>query len=68
MKKWNYKVVKSQRGMDGKWFRYPAAATFEHFSDAEQYATEFAASQAGVSGTRINVLTRGGVSVAEHRV
>lgn len=57
---WRFKVVKSQRGNDGRWFSYPAAATFSEEADARSYAERFAASQraAGVVGTRINVLSR----------
>jgi len=55
---WNYKVVKSQRGMDGRWFSYPAAATFETEAKAREYAAQFAAQQRGIGGTRINVLSR----------
>lgn len=67
---WTHKVVKNQRGMQGKWFDYPAAATFSSEAQARQYAEIFAAEQtaAGVVGTRINVLTRGGRLVAEYRV
>ncbi len=78
MAKWSYKVVKSQRGLDGKWFRHPAAATFQELDEAISYAKQFAASQenAGVGGTRINVLSRRLVSgdfgptqdIAEYRV
>lgn len=78
MTTWNFKVVKSQRGTDGKWFSYPAAATFEVEAEARKYAEKFAASQrsAGVAGIRINVLSRrkfGGPfgrtnNVAEYRV
>lgn len=59
-KAWKYKVVKSQRGMQGQWFSYPAAATFEDLEEAKAYAEEFAAEQraAGVAGTRINVFSR----------
>lgn len=77
-KQWQYKVVKSQRGMDGKWFAHPAAATFVSEADARQYAETFAAEQraAGVAGTRINVLSRRKIAgdfgptnnVAEYRV
>lgn len=56
--KWNYRVVKAQRGGDGKWFRYPAAKTFSNDADARKYAQEFAREQAGVAGTKILVLSR----------
>ena len=67
---WKFKVVKSQRGGDGKWFAYRAAMTTADESEAREYARDFAANQAaaGVVGTRINVLTRGGKHVAEYRV
>ncbi len=60
MKKWNYKVVKTQRGSQGQWFRYPAAATFATKSEAEDYARNFAAQQRGVAGTRVLVVARKG--------
>jgi hypothetical protein len=55
-KGWQYKVVKSQRGMDGKWFSYPAAATFAGEAEARLYAADFAANQQ--TGTRILVISR----------
>jgi hypothetical protein len=58
--KWAYKVVKSQRGGQGQWFRYPAALTTADEAEAIEYAERFAAEQAGVSGTRILVLARKG--------
>ena len=59
-KQWKFKVVKSQRGGQGEWFYYPAAATFEREIGAHRYASQFAASQreAGVTGTRIVVMSR----------
>lgn len=57
---WTVKVVKSQRGGQGQWFRYPAAFTSASESDAIAYAERFAAEQAGVGGTRILVLARKG--------
>ena len=57
---WTHKVVKAQRGSQGEWFRYRAAATFGNETDARQYAEQFAAEQAGVGGTKILVLTRKG--------
>lgn len=57
---WNTKVVKTQRGGDGTWFRYPAAMTATNESDAVKYAEQFARNQAGVAGTRILVLARKG--------
>lgn len=63
--KWAFKVVKAQRGMQGQWFRYRAAATFETQAEAEKYAREFAEDQRGVAGTRILVVARkGGATVA----
>ena len=44
--RWNYKVVKSMRGMQGEWFNFPTAATFETEQEAIDYAAEFAAEQA----------------------
>jgi len=57
---WQFRVVKSQRGGDGKWFAHPTAATFATEDAARKYAESFAAEQraAGVIGTRINVLSR----------
>ena len=57
---WAYKVVKSQRGGNGKWFRYRAAFTSADESEAVAYAERFAAEQAGVPGTRVIVVTRKG--------
>lgn len=70
MKNWTHKAVKYQRGNDGKWFAYPAAMTCDSETVARAYAEKFANEQTadGVVGTRINVLTRGGRSVAEYRV
>jgi hypothetical protein len=61
-KPWTVKVVKSQRGGDGQWFRYPAAATFTDEAEAIAYAEQFAADQkaAGVTATRFLVLARKG--------
>jgi hypothetical protein len=57
---WTIKVVKSQRGGQGQWFRYPAAVTTTSEADAIAYAEQFAAEQQGVPGTRILVLARKG--------
>ena len=67
---WKFKVVKKQRGLQGEWFAYPAAMTTTTEIEARAYADAFALSQrtAGVLGTRIVVLTRGGRFVSEHRV
>ena len=62
-KGWTHKVVKTQRGMKGEWFRYPAAATFPSQAEAEEYAREFAEDQRGVAGTRILVVARRGDAV-----
>ncbi len=59
-KPWAYKVVKTQRGGQGQWFRYPAAFTSADEAEAVKYAEGFAADQAGVAGTRILVLARKG--------
>jgi len=61
-KTWTTKVVKSQRGGQGEWFRHPAAMTTDNESEAIEYAEQFAAEQkaAGVVGTRILVLARKG--------
>ena len=66
---WTHKVVKKQRGMQGQWFAYRAAMTGTE-ADCRAYAASFAAEQraAGVVGTRIVVLTRGGQCVAEYAV
>ena len=61
MKNWTHKVVKQQRGSQGEWFAYPAAATFAGLGEAVAYAEAFAADQREnrVKGTRITVQTRG---------
>lgn len=59
-KAWAYRVVKTQRGGDGRWFRYPSAYTSADEGEAIAYAERFAAEQAGVPGTRILVLGRKG--------
>jgi hypothetical protein len=64
-KAWAYKVVKTQRGSQGQWFRYPVAATFLTQVEAEEYAKSFAESQRGVAGTRILVIARKGGDVAK---
>lgn len=75
---WKYRVVKSQRGLDGKWFTCPAAATFKTELEAREYAEQFAVRQraAGVVGAMISVLSRRRLignfgptnSVAEYRI
>lgn len=45
MKNWNYKVVKMSRGCDGQWFAHRAAAAFETFAEACDYARDFHAEQ-----------------------
>lgn len=57
---WTHKVVKMQRGTDGKWFAHSTAATFGSEAEARAYAERFVAEQraAGVVGTRINVVAR----------
>jgi len=77
MASWTHKVVKSQRGMDGKWF-VQSSKTFAGEQAAREFAERFAAEQqaAGVVGTRINVLSRKSFAgefgptnnVAEYRV
>jgi hypothetical protein len=62
-RKWSHKVVKTQRGNQGKWFRYPAAKTFNSVDEASQYAGEFALEQKGVQGTKILVIDRHGHTV-----
>lgn len=59
---WTHKVVKMSRGVDGKWFAFRAAGTFADAESAIGYAREFASEQrvAGVSGTRIAVVSRKG--------
>jgi len=61
--KWTHKVVKTQRGGKGSWFRYPAAATFATQEAAETFCREFADAQAGIGGTRILVIARKGGQV-----
>ena len=71
---WQFKVVKSQRGMDGKWFHYRAAATFAEEAEARQYAKQWADGDRS-PGTRILVISRREIegpigpthSVAEYR-
>jgi hypothetical protein len=56
--------------MDGKYFDFPTAATFETEGDALAYAESFAREQgeARIYGARIVVRTRkGGATVAEYR-
>lgn len=60
MTNWTYKVVKVQRGGDGKWFDYPTAATFCNEGNAIKYAEQFADEQRQVAGTKIVVRTRKG--------
>lgn len=57
---WTIKVCKTQRGNDGKWFRYPASLTTSSEAVAIRYAERFAQDQKGVPGTRILVLARKG--------
>ncbi len=61
---WTHKVVKKQRGGDGKWFAYPAAFTGTE-AECRDYAMRFAGKQRGVAGTRIVVESRGGKFVVE---
>lgn len=56
---WTHKVVKTQRGSDGQWFRY-AGRAFASLDEAVTYAEQFAGDQTGVSGTRILVVARKG--------
>lgn len=56
---WQYKVVKSQRGSDGLWFRY-AGVTFDTELEAVEYAEQFAREQSAVPGTKILVVSRKG--------
>lgn len=72
---WQYKVVKSMRGLQGQWFDFPTAATFETQAEARKYAKEFAESQkaGGVRTARYCVRSRrkgpcGGYTVAEYRI
>ena len=62
---WTYKVVKRQRGANGKAFWYPAAATFSSEHEARKYAVSFAEEQYGTVGTGIDVQTRGGHTVCQ---
>ena len=64
---WTHKVVKVQRGTDGKWFAHRAAATFASEPEARQYAEAFSIEQAQIAGTKITVQTRGGQVVASYR-
>ncbi len=61
-KTWKYRVVKRMRGMQGEYFDYPTAATFETEAEARRYAEEFARAQgaARVYGARLEVRTRKG--------
>jgi hypothetical protein len=67
MRKWTHKVVKTQRGNRGEWFRYPAAATFSELAEADEYARRFVEEQHAVAGTRILVVQRkGNLTVADY--
>jgi hypothetical protein len=57
---WNYRVVKRARGLQGRWFDFPTAATFATEQDAREYAERFARGQAGVLGAAIDVRSRKG--------
>lgn len=57
---WKYSVYKISRGSNGRYFRYPAAATFHSETEAAQYAREFAAQQRGVAGSKIVAARRRG--------
>lgn len=61
MSNWTHKVVKRQRGMDGKWFNSRGTA-HESEEAAITAAREFAEEQcaAGVTGTEIDIVTRKG--------
>jgi hypothetical protein len=63
---WTHKVVKTQRGGQGQWFRYPAAKTGSQ-AECEAYAEQFAREQtaAGVAGTLILVVARKGDAVVK---
>lgn len=65
-RKWTHKVVKIARGMQGEWFDFPTAATFDSQAAAEKYAKEFADEQRGVVGARITVRTRGGKTISTY--
>jgi hypothetical protein len=61
-KLWKYRVVKRMCGMQGAYFDYQTAATFETEAEARRYAEGFARGQgaARVHGARIDVRTRKG--------
>ena len=61
---WTHKVVKTQRGHQGQWFRYPAAMTGS-LVEALAYAHQFAHEQRAVGGTRILVIARKGGACVE---
>jgi hypothetical protein len=57
---WTHRVVKRARGMQGEYFDFVPAATFDSLREAEQYAEEFAREQAGVGGVIIDIRLRSG--------
>lgn len=59
-RRWHYRVVKRARGMQGRWFDFPTAATFVDEAEAREYAAAFAREQAGVGGAEIDVRARRG--------
>lgn len=68
-KNWTHKVVKSMRGMNGEYFDFPTADTFDSEAEAREYAEDFAREQGAsrVAGAKIHVRTRGGRWVATYR-
>lgn len=68
-RQWRYKVVKRMRGMQGEYFDFPTAATFDREQDALDYAEAFAREQGEcrVCGALIDVRRRNGDHVATHK-
>lgn len=60
--RWTHRVVKRMRGMQGEYFDFPTAATFEGDAPARAYAESFAREQGAdrVYGARIEVRTSSG--------
>lgn len=67
---WTHRVVKSMRGMQGDYFDFSTAATFDDEEEARVYAERFAREQGAsrVYGARISVRERrGDKSVVTYR-
>lgn len=60
MRNWKYRVVRRARGMQGQWFDYPTAATFETETEARVYAETFRDELVDLSTAYIDVRRRSG--------